>query len=167
MSTQLMDTLPARAPHASIAEGASTFDWLVGAWELDCDIYEPDGKRRLAGDWNFGWILDGRMMQDALYYFPEGKPEERVGGTSLRFYDTQKKEWNVVWFSPRRNFFVSLKGNREGARIVLHGQDIDGSLMRWSFNNIRPDSFRWLGEKSVDGGKTWSLEQEMHVRRRR
>ena len=45
-------------------------------------------------------------------------------------------------------------------------QDTDGSEMRWSFNDIRPDSFVWRGEVSHDGGKTWWLQEEHHMKRR-
>jgi hypothetical protein len=38
--------------------------------------------------------------------------------------------------------------------------------VRWSFNDIRKDSFLWRGEISADAGKTWQLEQEMRVKRR-
>ena len=54
----------------------------------------------------------------------------------------------------------------EGDRIVLRGVDSDGSPIRWSFNDIKPDSFVWRGEKSRDGGKTWKLEEEHHMKRR-
>ena len=37
---------------------------------------------------------------------------------------------------------------------------------RWSFTDITPDSFLWLGEVSFDDGITWFLEQEMRATRR-
>jgi hypothetical protein len=52
------------------------------------------------------------------------------------------------------NFFVALKGGAQGERIVLNGIDTEGMRIRWSFNDIQADFFRWLGEKSNDGGKT-------------
>jgi len=58
-----------------------------------------------------------------------------------------------------------LKGGAVGDRIVLEGVDRDGSPFRWSFNDIRRDSFVWRGEISSDGGKTWRLEQEMRLKR--
>jgi hypothetical protein len=49
---------------------------------------------------------------------------------------------------------IAATGRREIAR------------MRWSFNNIRNDSFIWRGEKSHDEGKTWRLTDEYHLKRR-
>jgi len=54
----------------------------------------------------------------------------------------------------------------EGDRIVLRGTDVDGYPIRWSFNEIKPESFVWRGEKSRDDGKTWKLEEEHHMKRR-
>jgi hypothetical protein len=39
-------------------------------------------------------------------------------------------------------------------------------MLRWSFNDLKGDSFIWRGEKSGDGGKTWKLEEEHHMKRR-
>jgi hypothetical protein len=34
-----------------------------------------------------------------------------------------------------------------GDRIMLEGAADDGSALRWSFNEIRQDSFVWCGKK--------------------
>jgi hypothetical protein len=39
-------------------------------------------------------------------------------------------------------------------------------MLRWSFNDLKGDSFIWRGEKSRDGGKTWKLEEEHQMKRR-
>ena len=38
-----------------------------------------------------------------------------------------------------------LEGVREGDRVVLHGEE-DGHPIRWTFNEIRQNSFLWRGE---------------------
>jgi hypothetical protein len=163
----MIRALEARAPHPSLGEGVTTFAWLEGSWDVDCDIITQDGRRtHWIADWHFGWIVKGHMLQDALYFHPPGQPEKRDGGTSLRLYDTKKKEWNVVWFSPGGNFFIALKGGKVGQRIVLHGTEGETALLRWTFDDIRPRYFHWLGERSDDGGQTWWTEQEMFARRR-
>lgn len=37
--------------------------------------------------------------------------------------------------------------------------------LRWSFNDIQPDTFVWRGEQSTDAGATFHLAEEMHLRR--
>jgi hypothetical protein len=72
----------------------------------------------------------------------------------------------VVFVSPQYGAVVTVQGGIEGDSIVLRGQDADGGQLRWSFNDIKDDSFTWRGEKSQDGGKTWKLEEEHHMKRR-
>jgi hypothetical protein len=40
-----------------------------------------------------------------------------------------------------------------------------GAILRWSFTEITPDSFRWLGEHFVDQGVSWWLQVEVRARR--
>jgi len=41
----------------------------------------------------------------------------------------------------------------------------DGAILRWSFNDIKADSFVWRGEISKDEGRTWQVQGENHVHR--
>ena len=47
-----------------------------------------------------------------------------------------------------------VNGGEENGRIVLSGRDEDGAILRWSFNDIKADSFVWRGEISKDESKT-------------
>ena len=58
-----------------------------------------------------------------------------------------------------------MVGRKEGSDIVQLGKSPDGNLIRWSFRDITPQSFRWRGEVSVDGGATWRLDVEFLSRR--
>ena len=161
--TEMIRELASRGPHASLGAQAQTFDRFVGAWDLDCDIYGEDGKTtHFRGSWIFGWVLDGRVMQDVLI---EGDAESRRG-TTVRFYDAKFKGWRIVWIPPLSGNVIMLKGGAIGDRIVLQGRDVNGSMLRWSFNDIQADSFLWRGESSSDEGKTWRTEQVMRLRRR-
>ena len=86
--------------------------------------------------------------------------------TGVRFVDPKTDRWTVMFAAPSFAAAVRMEGGAEGDRIVLRGQDEKGALLRWSFNDIRPDSFVWRGETSHDGGKTWRLEEEHHMTRR-
>ena len=154
-------------PHPSLGAEAKVFDQLVGAWDCDFSFHADNGSiRHKRGQVLFGWILDGRAIQDIWITYPEKGEQERRIGTSLRFFDTALQQWRVVFLGPQSNYIVVVQGGRQGDRIVLTGVDTDGAQIRWSFNDIGRDSFVWRGEKSRDGGTTWKLEEEHRMRRR-
>ena len=165
--TEMIEALLAEAPHPALGDAAAVFAPFAGTWDLTCKRWMEDGREvDSRGVWHFGWIIDGRMMQDVIYFFSDGNSRERTGGTTLRMYDAEHKEWRVIFYAPARNAIISLAGGQVGNRIVLHGIDTDGSRLRWSFNDLTRESFRWIGEVSSDGGETWRMEQEMLLRRR-
>jgi hypothetical protein len=163
----LINVLPASSPHPSLGEEARVWDRFVGAWDCDYTFFLEDGSvRHSRGEVDFGWVMDGRAVQDIWITYPKEAGKERGIGTSLRFFDGKSKTWQVVFISPAYSAVITVRGGIEGDRIVLRGTDGEGAMLRWSFNDIKPDSFTWRGETSRDGGKTWKLEEEHHMRRR-
>jgi len=163
----MIKALGASSPHPSLGEEARVFDRLVGTWDCDYGFFLDDGSvRHKKGELLLGWILDGRAVQDIFVTYPTDGEKERRIGTTVRFFDTALKKWRVVFVGPQFNYLVTVQGGLEGDRIVLRGVDSDGSPIRWSFNDIKSDSFLWRGEKSRDGGKTWKVEEEHHMTRR-
>jgi hypothetical protein len=161
--------LPAAAPHPSLGAQARVFDRFVGTWDCEYTHLAGDGSlaERYSGEVTFGWVVDGRAMQDVWIGEPaDGGKTERSIGTSIRFFDTTSAEWHVFWFAPEAGVATTVKGGAVGDRIVLEGENADGSSRRWSFNDIRPESFVWLGERSGDGGRTWHRTAEYRLRRR-
>jgi len=110
--------------------------------------------------------MDGHAVQDLWIGYPTGEQKERTIGTTFRFFETKLKQWRIVFISPQYNYVVTTQGGREGDRIVLRGTDSDGLPIRWTFREISPESFHWTGEKSHDGGTTWVLEEDHHMKRR-
>lgn len=165
----LAAVLPAPGPHASLADQAPVFDRFVGTWDCDYTHFATDGdvSEHYAGEVTFGWIIDGHAMQDVWIGNRErGEAGERSIGTSIRFFDPAPGLWTVVWFAPEAGVVTTVRGGERGDRIVLEGDNADGSLRRWSFNDMRADSFVWRGERSTDRGKTWSLTAEYRMKRR-
>jgi hypothetical protein len=75
--------------------------------------------------------------------------------------------WHIAWMQPASGEFVHLLGRKVGDWIVQEGIGSDHRRReRWSFTDITPNSFLWLGEVSLDDSVTWSLEQEMRAIRR-
>jgi hypothetical protein len=163
----MVKELSAPGPHASLGDEARVFDRLVGTWDCDFGFYAEDGSvTHTPGELKFGWIIDGRALQDIWITYPREGSKERGIGTSIRFFDRKSKMWRVVFVSPAYGALIMVQGGAEGNRIVLRGLDDQGSALRWSFNDIQADSFIWRGEKSRDGGKTWKLEEEHRMARR-
>jgi hypothetical protein len=149
------------------------YGWLIGGWEATVYDYAEDGTAsESSGEWHFGRVLEGRAIQDVWIAPPRS---QRIGktlskrnnryGTSLRVYDREIGAWRVSWFNPVTGARNDLVGRRQGADIVQEGVNADGRKIRWSFKDITPTSFRWLGESLEPDGKTWRLEAEFRVRR--
>jgi hypothetical protein len=163
----MLNTLGAAGPNSSLGDQAQVFDRFVGSWDCDFTFFTNDGKTsHSSGEVLFGWVLDGHAVQDIWISYPKDGTKERGIGTSLRFLDPKSKMWRVIFVNPEVGVVLSVQGGMEGDRIILRGTGDDGSELRWSFNDIKADSFVWRGEKSRDGGTTWVLEEEHHMKRR-
>jgi hypothetical protein len=165
----MIRALEADRPHPSLGEQARAFDRFVGTWSCNFTRFAPDGTvaNRYMGKVLFGWILGGRAMQDVWIGPPaEGETDASLG-TSIRFFDAEAEVWREVWISPENGAEITVQGGIVGDRILLEGTYLDGSLRRWSFNDIRPDSFVFRGERSEDGGSTWRLLAEYQLARAR
>jgi hypothetical protein len=163
----MITTLEARGPHPSIGDQAQTFDRFIGTWDCDYASFKEDGTTKHAkGEVIFGWVLDGHAVQDIWTWIEEDSSGERKLGTTVRFFDPKIGKWRITWIDPVSPAIKLLTGGAVGDRIVLEGKADDGVWMRWSFNDIRRDSFIWRGEKSNGGGNTWRLTDEYHLKRR-
>lgn len=170
----LAEVLEAPSSAAEHAEALRLYGQFVGDWELDVTDHAADGTRRTRhGEWRFGWILEGRAVQDVWRVPALGDPgaagRPPTGfGTTVRTYDPKRDQWTVVWNGAVTGTVIRFTGRRQGDEIVQEGVDPESGLpTRWIFSDIRPESFRWRSVRSPDGGHTWQLEQEMVVRRRR
>jgi hypothetical protein len=86
-------------------------------------------------------------------------------GTTVRFYDPKIDAWRSTWLSPLKGLVQLFIGHKVNDEIVLELQNGD-IPEKWIFSEITPASFRWRAEETHDGGKTWLLTEEMHIRRR-
>jgi hypothetical protein len=163
----MVKTLRAMGPHPSLGDQANVFGRFVGTWDVDYAFFSEDGKAtHSSGELIVGWVMDGQALQDLFITYPTGTGEKGEIGTTLRYFDKESGKWHVTYVEPDLDTVVKLTGGQEGDRIVLYGDGRAGSKLRWSFNDIEDDSFTWRGERSRDGGKTWRLDQEYHMKRR-
>jgi hypothetical protein len=160
-------------------EGRSKLDlfaWLVGDWEFDITTFPEDGTTHTGqGEICADWVLQGRAIQDVwmIPRFKDRRPgiEQLPGagnwyGTTLRIHDPILDAWRILWNDPATNFFSQQIARPRGEDIVQEGPDPRGGTMRWTFFEIKPDTFHWTAERSTDG-KSWRKEVDIRARRLR
>ena len=129
-------------------------------------------KRRRPGEWHFGWALEGRAIQDVWIVPPRGQRQgDAVAlsnryGTTLRVYDPAIDAWHIQWTDPVGQTYLTMIGRAQGNDIVQLGKSAAGHLIRWGFYEIKPASFLWRGEASVDNEAVWKRVVEFIARRR-
>jgi hypothetical protein len=157
----LAPLLFANGPAADRADKMGLYGWLIGAWELDAVMHTPDGAtHERKGEVAFAWALEGRAILDVWTL------SDFFHGTTLRIYDPAIDAWHIIWSDPLRQFYNRQIGRAQGRDIVQIGKSDDGADTRWCFTDIAPNSFRWTGERSTDGQRSWFLQAEFKCSRR-
>jgi hypothetical protein len=164
----MVTALQAMGPHPSLGDQANVFGRLIGTWDVEYTDFSKTGKvTHRSGEFIVGWVMDGRAIQDFWIVYPSGTRKEREVYADLRYYDPRSQTWPATFIDVEHASVARFTGGAVGDdRIVLNTQDFDGTDTRWSINDLRPDSFVWREEESLDGGKTWRLTAEHHMKRR-
>jgi len=168
---EALELLAADGPHADHADELMLFGQFVGSWDVDAKLVDRDGTSQPhGGEWHFAWVLEGRAVQDVLVSprladRAPGEPAFEYGST-VRFYDPERKLWEITWITPVSRRVERLSGGPAGGGIVLEGVRSDGNAQRWTFADIAADSFLWRGYISADGGANWFMNEEMRATRR-
>ena len=172
----LAAALLAPAPAPERASKLMLYGQFIGDWEGEGTSHQPDGSvRRHWWRIHFGWVLEGRAVQDVWMTPPRSGPHagesERTGefsdqyGTSLRLYDPATDSWQVHWFDPRNDYSARLTGRPSADGILQEGEGTNGARVRWVFSHIRPEAFHWHAEASRDQGKNWLRLLDIEARR--
>ncbi len=173
----MIASLAADAPVPEFADKLALFGQFIGCWDIEGRTIERDGTETwFDGEWLFGWVIEGRSIQDVLTVWPVGAASDRPRGVDIgstfRTYDPKRDAWWVSWHGPSEGSFAALIGRQDGDRIVLDGKwspimvEVPDRRFEWSFRDITPTSFTWQGRRSLDAGATWELIEEMRARRR-
>ena len=171
-SQSLIDALHTNRPAPDRADKLELYGRFIGRWEMDAAFHLGDGSvRRSQGEIHFGWVLEGRAVQDVWIVPVRGMPRSDPPiwgdfyGATMRVYDPRINAWHILWIDPLTQMYRRMIGRARGDDIVQEGEDEEGAPVRWSFTEITPNSFRWRAERSPDGGETWRLQVEFLARR--
>jgi hypothetical protein len=144
---------------------------VIGSWEGEIHNHMIDGPLAIASiEIHFAWVLEGRAVQDL--WITRSWKDRASGvtaslewyGTTLRVFDPKSESWRAVGLDPVSQMRIELEGQHQVDDIVQLGTR-GGRPIRWTFSQIRRDSFLWQGHILHTGGVTWRLEVEMHLRR--
>ena len=144
------------------------FGQFVGDWVI-ARVQSPSPRGvafATRGEVHFGWILEGRAVQDVWMTYDEKSKKVIPVGTTVRVYNPSIDAWLSTWISAIRRSVQTFVARQVREKIVLEGTTNDGYPERWIFSEIKPESFRWYSEETHDGGNTWVLTEEMRIRRR-
>jgi hypothetical protein len=151
--------LLADGPAAQYREKLMLFGQFVGNWEFHGVEYHTDGSRITdKGEIEFGWVLEGRAVQDVWIERERSDGQTKTYGTTLRVYDPKMDAWRIVWIDPPTGSEQLMVARKVGDQIVLEGKGRDGVAIRWIFSEIKPDSFHWRAERLA--GASWKIYEE-------
>jgi len=166
------EALHSDSPASDRAQEMMLYGQFVGSWDLRIIDYESDGSQwQGMGEVHFGWVLEGRAIQD-VWISPPRNARKKVSttrntyGTTLRVYDPKIDAWHILWINPITQTYNTMIGRKIGDDIVQEYHDEKGTLNQWIFSEITPKSFHWIGRSSNDGGNRWNVETEFFARRR-
>ena len=169
----MIEALQADGPHPDHADKLMLFGRLVGSWDIEGRFFDDDGNivKESRGEWHFGWVLEGRVIQDVLITPPrEGREPEaqsKAYDTAVRAYDPKIDAWRVTVVAPIYGAAVTLIAREHGDEIWLEGRSPDNNLIRWTFSEFSDRRVLWQGYVSKDEGLSWLRDEEIILHRRR
>jgi hypothetical protein len=160
IASSFIQALHTDHPAADRADKLGLYGFLIGDWEMDSVVYDDAGAKREGprGEIHAGFVLEGRAIQD-VWILPG-----MFYGTTLRIYDPSLDAWHILWNDPLKQYYTRQIGRARGNDIVQDGKNDAGVPVRWSFTEMTPNAFHWIGEHAPDG-TTWRKQVEMFARR--
>jgi len=152
-------TVPKRTAEqikASYAAHQGDFDYLLGDWEFT-SVSREFGKGR--GYWSAVRLAEGAQVLDE-YRVVGDSGQTYYASSTLRAYNAVLDQWELV--SAEQGTGLQNVGTARKVGAEMHIEQKFGvmsptpSLSRIRYYDIRPDRFSWTGDRSTDGGKTWT-----------
>ena len=160
--------LGAAGPYPPLKNRLKLFGQFVGDWDIvSVKSPNPSGVAfKAGGEVHFAWILDGRAIQDVWMTYDEELKKTIPVGTTIRVYNPGSGAWKSTWISVIRHTVQTFIAHQFREDVIMEGITEAAKPERWIFSEIRPDSFTCLSEESSDDCESWTLTEEMVMRRR-
>jgi len=134
------------------------FDYLLGDWEFT-SVSREFGKGR--GYWSAVRLAEGAQILDEYRVVGDSGQTYYVTNT-LRAYNAVLDQWDLI--STEQGTGLQNVGTAHKVGPEMHIEQKFGvmspnpSLWRIRYYDIGPDRFSWTGDRSTDGGKTWTAK---------
>jgi len=142
------------------------FDYLLGDWEFTSVSHEF-GRGR--GYWSAVRLAEGAQILDE-YRVVGDSGETYYASSTLRAYNAVLDQWELVSAESGTGLQNVGTAHRVGAEMHIEQKfgvmSPTPSMWRIRYYDIRPDRFSWTGDRSTDGGKTWTTDW-LHIEARR
>jgi len=155
---------PTPAPPPCAGPEFHQLDFWIGDWNLT-------HRARVARDkdeWTDGTGTNSirKILDDCVVEEHFEDKANAFRGQSASVYDPQRHLWQQTWVDNAAGYLV-LTGTFENGRMTLQTPVLENRTKRMVFHDIKPDSFDWDWESSIDGGKTWVAMWKIHYARRK
>lgn len=154
-------------PAPDLPEEARQFDFLVGIWDSQNALTFPNGQTaKWPATTTGGYVLNGHAIMEYNWFdLDPNLPDAAT--TMVRIYNRAMRRWETLYTANRANGLLYFGGRQEGDRMVLHTFEVNtaGTISRYIFHDIEPDSYRWYGEFSTDRGQSFTKNWIIDVTR--
>jgi hypothetical protein len=150
---------------ASFDAHKGDFDYLLGEWEFTT-VSKEHGPGK--GFWTAVRLATGQIL-DEFRVVGDNRETWYVTST-MRSYNAGLDRWELVGMVEGGGLQDVGTAQRIGGEVHIEQKfgvaNGNPSILRIRYYNILPDRFSWTADRSTDGGKTWSKEdQKIEARR--
>lgn len=141
------------------------FDYLLGEWQFTT-VSKQHGPGN--GFWTAVRLDTGQILDEFRIVGPNR--ETWYATSTLRSYNAGLDRWELVGMVDGGGLQDVGTAQRVGGEVHIEQKfgvaTGNTSILRIRYYNIQPDRFSWTADRSTDGGKTWSKEdQKIEARR--
>ncbi len=140
------------------------FDFWIGEWE----VYGVKGAK--AGDSKISLMLDSCVILEE--WTSAGAQQGLIyTGKSYNSYNAATRQWQQTWVDNTGNTTEFLRGEGSEGKIIYYADKVGGTdgktfMRRLTFTKLSNEKIRQFGERSDDGGTTWTTEYDLEYRKK-
>ncbi len=156
--TKLVEKIDRQNRPCQYEPKAREFDFWIGDWK----VYNPTGQQ-------VGTNKIERILDDCVLF---ENWTNRFGnqGKSFNMYDASAGIWRQTWVN-QSGGWTEFKGGWDGQHMVVTTDEFDDPTSgqrirrRMTFTPNEDGSVRQHGQRSADGGETWTTEYDLMYRK--